>query len=98
MALHYSPVGGRMNARYCKLSSKCHRRYQKGLISIEVIGFALQNYILVHIDISFKIIKFPNLILLQFSQIEDMFSKIIQWFTANLLHLIRANELNEISL
>lgn len=90
MALHYDPVGGRMNARYCKLSSKCHRRYQKGLISIEVIGFALQNYILVHKDISFKITKF--------SQIEDMFSKIIQWFTADLLHLIRANELNEISL
>lgn len=64
MALHYDPMGGRMNARYCKLSSKCHRRYQKGLISIEVIGFALQKYILVHIHILFKITKFSNLILL----------------------------------
>lgn len=33
-------------------------------ISIEVIGFALQNYILVHIHILFKITKFSNLILL----------------------------------
>lgn len=33
-------------------------------ISIEVIGFALQKYILVHIHILFKITKFLNLILL----------------------------------
>lgn len=44
--------------------------------------------------LSFLILSFW----LQFSQIEDMFSKIIQWFTADLLQLIRPNELNEISL